>query len=194
MRKGARTKQQMIDTAMGLFQKQGYRATGVNQVLAESGAPRGSLYFHFPGGKRQLAAESVAGAGEHVREQIQMILDRSADPDAAIAEVVEFFCAVLEGSDFQSGCPIATVALEIGAGEPDVQQACGAAYESWLQILRLRLIGWGVERDRAAELATVALSMIEGALLLARVQRDFGALRAAGNQLALLLGAARAGA
>lgn len=77
MTKGARTKRLMLDAATDLFQRQGLHATGVNQVLVRSGAPRGSLYFHFPGGKQQLAVEAVESAGRHVHELIEEILRRS---------------------------------------------------------------------------------------------------------------------
>lgn len=191
MRKGARTKQQVVDAAVGLFTRQGYHATGVNQVLAESGAPRGSLYFHFPEGKQQLAAESVETAGERVCLEIEAILERHDEPGAAFDEIAELFCTALEASDFQNGCPVATVALEASSESPAVRQACENAYEAWSTALRLRFLGWGVEQDRAAELAVVALSMIEGALLLARVQRDPGVIRVVAKQLAEVVRAAR---
>ncbi|GAA0539491.1 TetR/AcrR family transcriptional regulator [Saccharopolyspora spinosporotrichia] len=181
----------MLDTAMELFQRQGYHATGLNQVLAESAAPRGSLYFHFPGGKQQLAAESVAVAGRRMGELIEAALDRADGPREAVSLVVDALAAILEGSDFQLGCPVATVALEASAASEDVRDACHGAYAAWLEALRVRFLRWGIAPERAGELATVALSMLEGALLLARVQRDVSALRTAAGQLAGLLEAAR---
>lgn len=192
MTKGARTKRLMLDAATDLFQRQGLHATGVNQVLVESGAPRGSLYFHFPGGKQQLAAEAVESAGRHVHEQIEEISGRGRGVEDAITEVVELFAALLESSDFRSGCPIATVALEANAENPDVCSACAGAYESWLETLGERFVNWGIDREEAPELATAALSMLEGALLLARVQHDASALRTVGNQLTRMLVAAGA--
>ncbi|GAA2807023.1 TetR/AcrR family transcriptional regulator [Saccharopolyspora taberi] len=181
----------MLDTAMGLFQRQGYHATGLNQVLKESEAPRGSLYFHFPGGKQQLAAEAVEVAGRRMCELIEELLRRAEDPEQAAALLVDAFSAVLEGSDFQSGCPIATVALEATADSSEVRSACGGAYGSWLEVLESRFVDWGVPGDEAGDLAAVALSMVEGALLLARVQRDVSVLRAVGRRLAALLESAR---
>ncbi|MCI2423050.1 TetR/AcrR family transcriptional regulator [Saccharopolyspora sp. K220] len=177
----------MLDTAMELLQRQGYHATGVNQVLAESDAPRGSLYFHFPGGKQQLAAEAVAASGRQVGDLLAAVLAEASGPDEAVAAVVAFFGQALEESDFRSGCPVATVALEASADSPEVRSACECAYSSWLERLRTVFAGWGIPESRAAELAVTALSMLEGALLLCKVQRDLTALRTVGDQLVEML-------
>ncbi|MEU6266474.1 TetR/AcrR family transcriptional regulator [Saccharopolyspora shandongensis] len=192
MRKGAQTKQQMLDTAMELFQRQGYHATGVNQVLAEAEAPRGSLYFHFPGGKQQLAAEAVEASGRQVAELLAAVLAEASGPREAVAAMMAHFAQALEESDFSRGCPVATVALEASADSPDVRSACDGAYGTWLVGLTAAFTGWGIPAARAEELAVIALSMLEGALLLCKVQRDVAALRTVGDQLADLLERVRA--
>ncbi|MGP4015760.1 TetR/AcrR family transcriptional regulator [Saccharopolyspora sp. 5N708] len=184
---GARTKQQMLDTAMELFRRQGYHATGVNQVLAEAAAPRGSLYFHFPGGKQQLAAEAVEASGRQVHDLLAAVLDEAGGPREAVTAVVALFGKALEDSDFRSGCPVATVALEASADSPQVRSACDGAYGSWLARLSARFVGWGIPAARSGELAVIALSMLEGALLLCKVQRDLTPLRTVGDQLVELL-------
>ncbi|WP_374703853.1 TetR/AcrR family transcriptional regulator [Saccharopolyspora kobensis] len=191
MKKGARTRQQMLETAMELFNQQGYHGTGVNQVLAESSAPRGSLYFHFPGGKQQLAAEAVAASGRQVGELLALLAD-VAEPGEAVAAIVAHFERSLVESDFRRGCPVATVALEASAESSEVRSACGDAYGLWQERLTERFGGWGIPAQRAAELAVVALSLLEGGLLLAKVRRDVAPLRTAGAQLTALLEAARA--
>ncbi|MER7011375.1 TetR/AcrR family transcriptional regulator [Saccharopolyspora sp. NPDC000359] len=190
MKKGARTRQQVLETAMELFNQQGYHGTGVNQVLAEASAPRGSLYFHFPGGKQQLAAEAVTASGRQVGELLALLADR-VEPREAIAAIVGYFEQALVESDFRRGCPVATVALEASAESPEVRSACGAAYGLWQEQLAEGLRGWGIPAARADELAVVALSLIEGALLLCKVQHDVTPLRTAGGQLTALVEAAR---
>ncbi|WP_246155161.1 TetR/AcrR family transcriptional regulator [Saccharopolyspora hirsuta] len=191
MKKGARTRQQMLETAMELFNQQGYHGTGVNQVLSESAAPRGSLYFHFPGGKQQLAAEAVAASGRQVGELLALVLADVAEPREAVAAIVGHFERALVESDFRRGCPVATVALEASAESPEVRSACGGAYGLWQEQLAERFRGWGITEARADELAVVALSLIEGALLLCKVRRDVAPLRTTGEQLTALLEAAR---
>ncbi|WP_223840102.1 TetR/AcrR family transcriptional regulator [Saccharopolyspora pogona] len=181
----------MLDTAMGLFRRQGYHATGINQVLAESEAPRGSLYFHFPGGKQQLAAEAVEASGRQVSELLAAVVVEASGPREAVAAVMAHFAQALEESDFSSGCPVATVALEASAESAEVRSACDGAYGTWMAGLAAAFEAWGMPASRAGELAVTALSMLEGALLLCKVQRDVATLRTVGDQLAELLESAR---
>ena len=60
------SRERLLDSAVDLLQRQGYRGTGLNELLERSGAPRGSLYHYFPGGKEQIGAEAIARAGGQV--------------------------------------------------------------------------------------------------------------------------------
>ncbi|MEU5694912.1 TetR/AcrR family transcriptional regulator [Actinosynnema sp. NPDC020468] len=174
------TRDRMLRTAADLFRNQGYHATGLNQVLAEGGAPKGSLYFHFPGGKEQLAVEAVALAGENLRVALQAVLESDPDPVAALDQALELLGANLERTDYRGGCPIATVALDAAAESEPIRAACDAAYSSWQ-----RLIAAHVGDDGTA---MVVLAAIEGALLLARTRRDLTPLTDVRNHLGALLG------
>jgi TetR/AcrR family transcriptional repressor of lmrAB and yxaGH operons len=193
MARRTNTRQRMIDTAGRLFQRQGYHATGLNQVLAESGAPKGSLYFHFPAGKDQLAAESVARSGGKLGERMAAMVAAAPDGPAAIVALGELFAASLLASGFREGCPVATVALEAAADNDQIHAACDGVYGAWLAGLTERLDGWGVPADRAAAVADLVLSGIQGALLLARVRKDTGVVTTVAGQLADLVGREAAG-
>lgn len=173
----------MVRTAADLFQAQGYHATGLNQVLAEGGAPKGSLYFHFPGGKEQLAAEAVALAGAELCAALRAVLAATPDPVAALGEVLRLLGDQLVASDFTRGCPISTVALDASTGSEAIRAACVDAYDSWQQVIADHL-----DRAGGAEVAVVALAAIEGAVLLARTRRDLSPLHAVGARLGALLG------
>lgn len=177
MPKKTDTRERVLKTAAALFRSQGYHATGLNQVLAEGGAPKGSLYFHFPGGKEQLAVESLRLSGGELCEQLKQA--RSLD------EVVELLAKRLVESDFQDGCPIATVALDAANESEQIRQACDSAYVSWERVIADHLEQQGIT-DSAA-LATTILATIEGALLLARTRKDLAPLHRAGEHLKLLV-------
>ncbi|MFI9010450.1 TetR/AcrR family transcriptional regulator [Actinosynnema sp. NPDC053489] len=177
------TRQRVVRTAAELFRAQGYHATGLNQVLAEGGAPKGSLYFHFPGGKEQLAVEAVALAGEELRDALAGVLAAEPDPVKALARAVDLLGRELLASDFRSGCPVATVALDTAADSEPIRTACADAYASWQ-----RVIAAHVGDD---DLATVVLAAIEGALLLARTRRSLEPLHAVAARLGALLGRPR---
>ncbi|MEV0293428.1 TetR/AcrR family transcriptional regulator [Nocardia sp. NPDC050710] len=141
--------------------------------MSAGGAPKGSLYFHFPGGKEQLAAEALTQSSAHLRDTLRALL-AEGDTDT----VFDTLAATLTYSDFQRGCPLATVALDAAGGSEQIRQACVDGFESWRAALEEFLRDKGIGEDRATEIATVALAMIEGGLLLARTRRDLAPLRA----------------
>src|SRR5262245_17893436 len=67
---GTDSRERMVRSAAYLFRERGYSGTGFRDVIAHSGAPRGSIYHHFPGGKVQLAEEAVKYAGDFLNAGI----------------------------------------------------------------------------------------------------------------------------
>src|ERR687898_2195200 len=114
--KGRETRERMIRAAAGLFRRRGYDGTGLNEILERSGAPRGSLYFHFPGGKEELAVAAITEVGTTLGSGMEALLTSSDDAGEGIARVIDFLADDLERSDFRGGCPIAAVTLD-GAGQ-----------------------------------------------------------------------------
>jgi TetR/AcrR family transcriptional repressor of lmrAB and yxaGH operons len=177
------TRQRMLDTAADLFQTQGYHATGLTQLTTAGGAPKGSLYFHFPGGKEQLAAEAVRLSSERTGAMLEAIVRAAPDPATGIDRAVDALANFLTQSDFQRGCPIATVALDAASASEPIREACTEGYASWHGILAGYLARQGLPDERAEELATIVLAAIEGGLLLARTRRDLAPLRAVAGHL-----------
>jgi TetR/AcrR family transcriptional regulator, lmrAB and yxaGH operons repressor len=184
------TRGRVLETAAALFQRQGYTATGLNQVLAESSAPKGSLYFHFPGGKEQLAAEAVRASGLRTGGQMAEVVLAARDPGEALAGLAGLFAASLEASGFHSGCPVATVALEAAADSETIRASCDGVYGSWAEGLSLALRRWGVAGQDALPLAELVISGLQGAILLAKVRRDTAVIHAVARQLASHIGQA----
>ncbi|GAB2956812.1 TetR family transcriptional regulator [Amycolatopsis acidiphila] len=175
----------MLDSAADLFHTQGYHATGLNQLVSAVGAPKGSLYFHFPGGKEQLAAEAVEISGERLAGLLRQLLDAAPGPGAAIAAVLDALAQNLTESDFQRGCPIATVAMDAGTESARIREACAGSYSSWQEVISDYLVRQGFESEHASMLSEVALSSIEGALLLAKLRRDLSPMRTVRDHLRL---------
>jgi len=177
------TRQRMLDTAADLFHSQGYHATGLTQLTTAGGAPKGSLYFHFPGGKEQLAAEAVRLSSERTGALLRAIVRDAPDVATAIDRVVDALANFLTESDFQRGCPLATVALDAAAESEPIREACADGYSAWHDILTDYLAAQGLGKDRADELGTIVLAAVEGGLLLARTRRDVAPLRAVAAHL-----------
>ena len=179
--KGERTKQKLVDATAVLLRRQGYHATGLSAIVDQSGAPRGSLYFYFPGGKDELAVAALDQAGAFWRARLEAAVAGATDLGTAIDSVVKVLADDLAASSWENGCPVAAVALE--STSDAVHAAVQRHYTRWLDDIATRITAFGLAKPAAKQLALVALAAIEGALLLAKVQRSKQPLLAVGAAL-----------
>ncbi|KZS67736.1 TetR family transcriptional regulator [Mycobacterium kansasii] len=178
----------MVVSAALLIRERGARATAISDVLQHSGAPRGSAYHYFPGGRTQLLCEAVDYAGEHVAA----IITAPRGSLDLLDTLIDWYREQLLASDFRAGCPIAAVAVEAGEGTDGERMApviehAAAVFDRWSDLLARRFAGDGIPAARSNDLATLAVSALEGALLLARVRRDLAPLESVHRQLRHLL-------
>ncbi|WP_349258380.1 TetR/AcrR family transcriptional regulator [Stackebrandtia sp.] len=187
--KGDATRARFIEAARTLVEAKGYHGTGLNEVLAVAGAPRGSFYHHFPRGKDQLIGEALAAAGR----EIDGVVDELAKSDPAPAALVTAFLNALAdrmtAADYAKGCPIATVALEVSTADTELGAICGVIYDAWQDRLAEALRADGRAAAEAEDLAGTVLALIEGALVLARAKRSRVPVDRVGRRIAALLGA-----
>src|SRR5262249_39735939 len=158
--------------AAELLQRSGYRATGIQQLTADGELPRGSLYFHFPGGKEQLACAALEHAGAQLQAALEQTFYSAPTAAAGLAAALRFRGNRLMASEWNEGGPIAPTTLEMAAASEPVRATCSRIYAAWTSTIAERLTAEGATPDRAEELATVALASIEGALLLARAHHS----------------------
>jgi TetR/AcrR family transcriptional repressor of lmrAB and yxaGH operons len=162
------TRADLVQTMARLLRDQGYSATGRAQLLAESEVSNGSLYHHFPGGMEELAEASLEASGQAVADALRAALDGA--PNTALGVIR--FLDVAEGPVGEEaclGCPIAPTALESPMISPRLRAAAARCFDQWEGLIAARLQADGWPEDLAAEMASAALALIEGALLLARV-------------------------
>ncbi|MFF2087459.1 TetR/AcrR family transcriptional regulator [Nocardia sp. NPDC058176] len=172
-KKGAETRSKLIKATRSLIESQGYFGAGLNQIVQDSGAPRGSLYFHFPGGKDELVSAALVESGADIAQIIRTI--EASDARDFARRMLTLLGDQLEASDWTIGCPVAAVALDTASTNTAVQQSCSATYRLWEEAIRDRLIGFG--HPEPERVTTVALALIEGGLILARTHRDRRPLR-----------------
>lgn len=158
----------IVSTAL-LVRERGARATSLDAILAHSGAPRGSVYHHFPGGREQLLREATDYAGEYVARRIERVGD---DPLAALEMLFGEYRRNLEATDFRAGCPVVAVAIESAEDGRDLRDCTLAAFDRWRQALATALEHSGVASRRADELAMHTIASFEGAIILSRAYHD----------------------
>jgi AcrR family transcriptional regulator len=180
----------MIESAAVLFRERGVQGTSFADVLEHSGAPRGSIYHHFAGGKTQLAEEATRWAGEFIVAGAVAALGED-DPVAAIEVFRRRWTRTLRRSDFAEGCPIVAAGLE-GAREPTVRDAAGRAFADWEKVMARALRRRGVPNARAASIATLMIAATEGAIVVARAQRTTRPLERVSRELQGLVSSALA--
>lgn len=162
----------MIQAASELFGQRGYHATAFSDVIKGSGAPRGSIYFHFPGGKQELAHEAIALAGDEIEETVAQAASQADDPGSLIRALAEIMVQRLEGSDYEHGCSIATMVLELAPHDEELSVEFDKVFSRWRAALVARFEAWGIAPDGGVVLADLVMSAFEGALILSRAARS----------------------
>ena len=183
----ARTRGRLIAAAARLFQEKGYAATGLSEILTVAGAPKGSLYHFFPGGKSDLASAAMIAAGEAITAELHRCMKRSDTAAQAVQAYADQLAMWLEQSQFLRGCPVATVALEEAPGDTPVANAARDALVGAQETLAAFLSDNGLDPQRAGELATHTMAALEGALILARITKDASPVRCVSRQVAALI-------
>jgi AcrR family transcriptional regulator len=144
----------------------------LKQVTAQAGAPFGSLYHHFPGGKEQLGEEVQRRGGAFFLALYEQVADGAEDFASGLADFFDGAAGTLEATDFADACPIATVAGETASTSEPLRRASADVFESWLRALAARMEAEGVSAARARELALSTVMLLEGAFLLSRSLRS----------------------
>lgn len=184
-----RHRQAIVAAAVRLFRRQGFAATGLAQIVEISGAPRGSLYHYFPAGKAAIGAAAVTAAGETVSATI-VALPAGERPGDFLRAYARLMAGWMRASGYRDGCPIATTVLEAAADDEQIAAAGAAAFTAWREAMGLRMVRRGVPGPVADQLALLAVSVMEGALVLARAARSEAPILDAAETVAATIDAA----
>lgn len=190
----AQHRQALVRAAVALFRKQGFAATGLSEILARSGAPKGSLYHYFPGGKAELGEAAVRQAGATVASTLRQLRDQAPGAADMIQAYVDLLASWMRKSNWRDGCPITTTLLETAGDLPAIAAAGREAFADWAAVLTAALESEGIDPARARRLARFAISALEGALVQAKVERDAAPLLEVRDELVDLFRSASRGA
>jgi len=181
----------ILAASVKLFRQRGYAGTGLADVVAESGAPKGSLYHYFPGGKTEIGAEAVQLAGETVARTLKTLAGESDGPGDLLTRYLEMLAGWMAQSGYRDGCPITTTLLETVPEQTAIRDAGAAAFAAWAEVLTDAATGAGIPEARAATLAQFAIAALEGALIQCRVSGSEAPLKLAAAELSALYEAAQ---
>ncbi|MBQ1093632.1 TetR/AcrR family transcriptional regulator [Streptomyces sp. B93] len=185
-------RERMVFSAAQLIRRDGVAATGMRDVAAHAGAPRGSLQHYFPGGKEQLVNEAVGWAGRYAGRRVARFLAALDEPTPSglFAEMARQWTDEYEAVGFGGGCPVAAATVDCAESTASTREAAAAAFATWTGPVSRALADMGVPKERTGPLATLMISSLEGAILIARAERDVRALTVVVGELGPLLDAA----
>lgn len=162
----------MLSAAVELFRERGYAGVGVAELLAKSGAPRGSLYFHFPSGKEQIGAEVVARVGAEVAARFRELHESGVDIETFIERVFKASAKESKDRRYKASCPMAAIATGYGEGNPKLAAAVRVAFSSWEAEIRKAAVARGMSEANAAIFASATLAAMEGAFVISKAQES----------------------
>ncbi|WP_370943451.1 TetR/AcrR family transcriptional regulator [Amycolatopsis sp. cg5] len=175
------TRERIVNAGAELFRRNGYTGTGVKQIVAEAGAPFGSLYHFFPGGKEQLGEEVIRTSGMMYLRLFEIFFVDGAELVPTVEAVFESAAETLRETDYADACPIATVALEVASTNEPLRIATADVFTAWIDHGSAGLIAkFGLAPDRARELIIAIITSLEGAFVLSRALRSTEPLKVAG--------------
>jgi TetR/AcrR family transcriptional regulator, lmrAB and yxaGH operons repressor len=179
------TRTNMLISAAEVMRERGAAGVTIDEVLTRSGAPRGSVYYHFPEGRNQILTEALQYAGDAITADI----DEAAGQGAMVLlrKFVEFWEALLADSDFNAGCPVVAAAIGCADDELRLSAEAGQIFTRWRTALTWAFVADGFPESDADSLAVMTIAALEGAVMLCRSTRSTDPLRRVEDQLEFLI-------
>lgn len=180
---GTRTK--MLVAAAEVMRERGAAGVTIDEVLTRSGAPRGSVYYHFPDGRNQILIEALRYAGDAITADIDDAAERGAM--VLLRQFVEFWEELLAESDFGAGCPVVAAAIGCPGDELGLTAEAGQIFARWRTALARAFVAEGLPESDADSLAVMSIAALEGAVILCRSTRSTNPLHKVDDQLEFLI-------
>jgi AcrR family transcriptional regulator len=179
------TRTKMLVSAAQVMRERGAAGVTIDEVLARSGAPRGSVYYHFPDGRNQILTEALRYSGDAITAMIDDAAGWGAR--ALLREFVEFWVRQLSDSNFTAGCPVVAAAIGSDDDDPKLSTDAGVILGRWCTALTRAFVNDGFDDAGAASLAVTSIAALEGAIVLCRSTHNADPLRQVADQLEFLV-------
>ncbi len=178
------TDQRIVVAMAELLRRQGYAATGIKQVVAAAEAPIGSVYHHFPGGKRAVAEAALRQSGAAYGELVTALLAPHDDLVDGIESAFAEAAATIEQTGWVNMCPVSTVAGEVADAEPALREVSAEVFDQWVTQGAMLFRDRGLSEEDARSLIIAVITALEGAFVMARTLRSGEPVLAAGRSVA----------
>jgi TetR/AcrR family transcriptional regulator, lmrAB and yxaGH operons repressor len=175
----------MLVAAAEVMRERGAAGVTIDEVLARSGAPRGSVYYHFPEGRNQILAEALVWAGDAITDGIDAAAGRGALP--LVRGFSAFWERTLRDSDFGAGCPVVAAAIGCASDEAGLAGIASTIFGRWRDALSRAFVADGFDAVEAESLAVTCIASLEGAVVLCRSIRSADPLRQVATQMEFLI-------
>ncbi|MFF2090860.1 TetR/AcrR family transcriptional regulator [Paenibacillus sp. NPDC058174] len=173
----------MIEGAVKLLGQRGVQAASFTEIMKATGAPRGSIYHHFPEGKEQLVKEAVELAGKRA---LNFLDPHQGQPAVIVVEkFISLWRMLLSHFNFEIGCSV--LAVTVGSESPDMLEQAAAVFRQWSDQLTAMLLAGGVASGQAKGLANLVISSCEGAVAISRAQKSFDTFDTVAEQLLMMI-------
>jgi TetR/AcrR family transcriptional repressor of lmrAB and yxaGH operons len=179
------TRNRMLLSAAEVLRERGAAGVTIDEVLARSGAPRGSVYYHFPDGRNQLIAEALRFAGDSITAVIDEAVGQGGV--SLVRKFVQFWERTLTDSDFSAGCPVVAAAIGSAEDDPALTGVAGDIFKRWCAALAHAFVVDGFDQTDAGSLAVTCIASLEGAVVLCRSIRSADPLRDVAQQIEFLI-------
>ena len=175
----------MLVSAVEVLRERGAGGLTIDAVLERSGAPRGSVYHHFPGGRSQILREALQFAGEEMLAQI----DRAADVSAVelLRQIAAVWGQVLLESNYTAGSPVLAAALDSGQDDPELSEVAAQIFRHWRTAATEAYTRQGLVPAEATALAHTTIAALEGAVALSRAMRSLDPLNDVAREMEFLI-------
>ena len=176
MSKGTQTRERILERAAQLFSRQGYFGSSLADIMHETGLEKGGIYNHFSS-KEQLALEAFDYAYGLVQQRVQVALHDKKHAVERLLALIEVFVSIAEDPPVEGGCPILNTAIEADDAQPSLKARAASAIDDWRDTFH-RILTKGIAKQEvrpdvdADVVATLFISMLEGAVMLSKLYDD----------------------
>lgn len=176
MSKAKQTREKILKEAAELFNQQGYAGSSMSDIMRVTGLQKGGIYNHFES-KEQLALEAFDFAIDSIQNQYKLALRGKNHAIDRLQTLIYVFGISIENPLLRGGCPILNTAIESDDAYPALRDRAQKAMDSWHELI-CSIIDAGIKKGeirpdvKAEEFATIAIAILEGALMMSKLYGD----------------------